>query len=159
MLPLQLLCPIRLVPVTVILPSRARKVAWTAAAVGGLSVGILGLLVALVPHVWSGLFTTDPHVRAAANLYLHWAGPFFGIFAVGLALYFASQGSGKMLNPVLAATVRLSVIALGSWWLASIGAEAWAVFALVSVSMVAYGLATIAAVYFTPWGSTPRLAQ
>ena len=139
--------------------ARARQVAWTAAGVSGVAVGLLGLLVAAAPQLWSELFTTDPAVLASANLYLSWAGPFFGIFAVGLALYFASQGSGKMLTPVLAATVRLGVIALGGWWLASIAAPAWAIFALVSVSMVAYGAATVAAVYFTPWGERSRPAQ
>jgi Na+-driven multidrug efflux pump len=102
--------------------------------------------------LWSALFTTDPGVRAAANLYLRWAGPGFAFLGFGLALYFASQGSGKILNPVLAATVRLVVIAAGGWWLTASGAPAWAIFALVSLSMVAYGLATAAAVYFTAWG-------
>ena len=108
--------------------------------------------MAAVPDLWSGLFTADPAVRAAANLYLRWVGPVFGIFGLGLALYFASQGSGKILGPVLAASVRLVVIA--AWRLvAGIDQRAptWTIFALVSLSMVAYGAATAAAVYFTPW--------
>jgi len=84
---------------------------------------------------------------------LRWAGPGFAFFGLGLALYFASQGSGKILGPVLAATVRLVVIALGGWWLATVSAPAWTIFALVSLSMVAYGAATAAAVYLTTWGS------
>ena len=39
-----------------------------------------------------------------------------------------------------------------SRWLASIAAPGWMIFALVAVSMVTYGAATAAAVYFTPWG-------
>lgn len=132
--------------------ARARRVAWTAAGVAGIAVGAIGLTVAAIPDLWSGLFTTDAAVRAAANSYLRWAGPVFGIFGVGLALYFASQGSSKIIGPVLAATLRLAVIALGGWWLASIAAPGWMIFALVAVSMVTYGAATAAAVYFTPWG-------
>lgn len=139
--------------------ARARKVAWIAGGVATLMVGILGLAVAAAPGWWSGLFTSDPAVRDAADVYLRWVGPFFGIFSLGLALYFASQGSGKILRPVFAATLRLAVIAFGGWWLTSIEAPLWAIFALVSLSMVAYGAATAAAVYFTPWGERTASAQ
>jgi len=138
--------------------ARARQVAWTAGGVATLALGVIGLVVAAVPGLWSELFTADPAVRAAANLYLRWAGPGFAFFGLGLALYFASQGSGKILTPVLAATVRLFVIAAGGWWLATIGAPAWTIFALVGLSLVAYGVATAAAVYFTPWGARGQTA-
>jgi len=136
--------------------ARARRVAWSAAAMAAVAVGAIGIVVALFPSLWSGLFTTDPAVRAAADLYLRWAGPCFAAFGLGLALYFASQGSGKILTPVLAATVRLIVIVLGGAVLASIAAPAWMVFALVGLSMIAYGASTAAAVYFTPWESRAR---
>ena len=54
-------------------------------------------------------------MRAAADLYLRLAGPAFAFVGMGMALYFASQGAGKVLGPVLAATVRLAVIAIGGW--------------------------------------------
>ena len=139
--------------------ARARRVAWTAAGVATIGVGAIGLLVAVMPDLWSSMFTADAEVRTAANLYLRWAGPAFAFFGFGLALYFASQGSGKILTPVLAATVRLFVIAGGGWWLSTINAPTWAIFALVSMSMVAYGAATGAAVYFTPWEPRSRPAQ
>jgi Na+-driven multidrug efflux pump len=136
---------------------RARRVAWTAAAVAFTAVGAVGLTVTIVPELWSGLFTSDPAVRASANLYLRWAGPGFAFVGLGLSLYFASQGSGKVLAPVLAGTVRLALIALGGWTLASHGAPAWSLFALVGASMAAFGLSVAAAVYVTPWG--PRGAD
>jgi putative MATE family efflux protein len=139
--------------------ARARRVAWTAGAVATVVVGVIGLLVALMPDLWSGLFTADLAVRAAANTYLRWAGPGFALFGLGLALYFASQGSGKILGPVLAATVRLVVIAVGGWLLASAGAPAWTLFALVACSMAAYGAATAAAVYLTSWEPRSTRAQ
>ena len=93
----------------------------------------------------------------AANLYLRWAGPGFAFVGLGLSLYFASQGSGKVAAPVLAGTVRLLVVALGGWWLAASNAPVWSLFALVGVSMAAFGLSIAAAVYLTPWGArTPR---
>jgi Na+-driven multidrug efflux pump len=131
---------------------RARRVAWTAAGVAVAALGAIGLTVTVAPDLWSGLFTSDPAVRAAANLYLRWAGPGFAFVGLGLSLYFASQGSGKMLGPVLSGTVRLIVIALGGWALTANAAPAWSLFALVAVSMVAFGLSVAAAVYLTPWG-------
>jgi Na+-driven multidrug efflux pump len=131
---------------------RARQVAWTAAGVAAAALGAIGLAVAVLPTLWSGLFTAEPAVRHAANVYLRWAGLGFPFFGLGLALYFASQGSGKILTPVLAATVRLVMIAVGGWLLAINEAPAWALFALVGLSMVAYGAATVVAVRFTPWG-------
>jgi putative MATE family efflux protein len=132
---------------------RARRVAWIGGAVAGTAVGLIGLVVAAVPQRWSGLFTSDPAVQAAANLYLRFAGPCFAFVGLGLCLYFASQGAGKVLGPVLAASVRLVLIAIGGWWLASEGAPVWTLFALVGVSLAAYGIATAAAVYVTPWGA------
>ena len=131
--------------------ARARRVAWTGACVSACAIGLIGLVVAAAPQVWSAHFTSDPGVLAAADLYLRLAGPAFVFVGLGLVLYFASQGAGKVLGPVLAATVRLLVIAVGGLALAINGAPAWTLFALVAVSMVAYGAATAAAVHFTPW--------
>ena len=135
--------------------ARARRVAWTAAGLATLLLGGIGLTVATFPDLWSALFTQDPGVRAAADLYLRLAGPAFAFVGAGMALYFASQGSGKVLGPVLAATVRLAVIAIGGWFLAASAAPVWTLFALVALSMLAYGLTTAAAVYITPWGRDP----
>jgi MATE family, multidrug efflux pump len=132
--------------------ARARRVAWTAAGLATLILGCIGLTVAIAPDIWSSRFTQDPDVRAAADLYLRLAGPAFAFVGMGMALYFASQGSGKVLGPVLAATVRLAVIAIGGWLLAASAAPVWTLFALVALSMLAYGLTTAAAVYVTAWG-------
>ena len=131
---------------------RARRVAWTAAGVAAIMLGAIGLVVTIAPDLWSGVFTSDPAVRALANLYLRWAGPGFLFVGLGLSLYFASQGSGKVLAPVLAGTVRLLVIAVGGWWLTASDAPAWSLFALVGASMTAFGLCIAAAVYLTAWG-------
>lgn len=133
---------------------RARRVAWTGAAVSASAVGLIGLIVTASPQAWSERFTSDPDVLAAANLYLRLAGPAFAFVGLGLCLYFASQGAGKVLGPVLAATVRLLVIAVGGTLLGLADAPLWTLFALVALSMVAYGLATAAAVRFTQWSAS-----
>jgi len=132
---------------------RARRVAWTAAAVSAVLLGAIGLVVALVPRVWSGLFSDQAPVLAAADLYLRLAGPAFPLFGLGLTLFFASQGAGKVLGPVLAGTLRLVVVGgLGALLVFS-EAPAWTYFALVGSGMVAYGVSTAVAVYFTRWGA------
>ena len=131
---------------------RARRVAWTAGICAGLVVGGVGLIVAIWPMLWVSLFTSDPAVAAAASTYFHWAGPAFGFFGIGVCMYFSSQGATKVVGPVIAGTVRLLMVAVGGWWLVSIGAPAWTLFALVSAAMVAYGLATVLAIKLTRWG-------
>jgi putative MATE family efflux protein len=133
--------------------ARARRVAWTAAGVAAAALGAIGLVVTIAPDLWSGLFTEDRDIRAAANLYLRWAGPGFAFVGLGLSLFFASQGSGKVLAPVLAGTTRLLVVAVGGWWLAAGQTPVWSLFALVGASMAASGLSVAAAVYMTPWGN------
>src|SRR6185436_12191538 len=134
--------------------ARARQVAWTASGLATLALGGIGLAVALAPDIWSARFTQDAGVRAAADLYLRTAGPAFAFLGAGMALYFASQGAGKVLGPVLASTVRLAVIAIGGWFLSASAAPVWTLFGLVALSMLAYGLTTAAAVYVTPWDPT-----
>lgn len=134
------------------LVTRARKVAWTAGLASALTVGLIGLIVAVEPALWVSLFTADPGVTAAAYSYFAWAGPAFGFFGLGTCLYFASQGAAKVGGPVLAGTGRLLLVALGGWWLVSIDAPAWTLFALVGAAMVLFGLGVAASVRLTRWG-------
>src|SRR4249920_2335930 len=134
------------------LVTRARQVAWTAGAAAGLTVGLIGLVVAIWPALWVSLFTSDPSVTAAANSYFALAGPAFGFFGIGACLYFSSQGAAKVVGPVLAGTLRLLLVGIGGWWLASSGAPAWTLFALVGAAMVVYGLGTALVIRLTRWG-------
>jgi MATE family, multidrug efflux pump len=131
--------------------ARARRVAWTAGFASALVVGLVGVAAILHPDLWARLFTSNPDVRAAAHLYLSTAGWGFAPMGFGLAIYFASQGSGRMLGPVLAGTVRLVGVALGGYWLSSTGAPAWTLFALVAVTMLAYGVAMAVGLLLTRW--------
>jgi putative MATE family efflux protein len=132
--------------------ARARKVAWTSGALCSLALGILGTGVSLAPDLWSGIFTSDPGVRAAANLYLRWTGPGFAFLGLGFSLYFASQGSGRILPVVLAGASRLLIIVVGGAMLSAWGAPVWSVFALAALAMATFGVSIASAVYLTPWG-------
>nr|HMS06427.1 MATE family efflux transporter [Burkholderiaceae bacterium] len=132
--------------------ARARRVAWIAGAASALNLGALGGVVAFWPDVWAGLFSSDPGVLGHARDYLRTVGPAFALFGLGLTLYFASQGSGRVLGPVLAGALRPLLVAGGGWWLVQRGAGPSAYFALVALAMGVYGLATALAVRPSRWG-------
>lgn len=132
-------------------PERARRVAWTAGATSAVNLGLIGLVVALLPDLWSRMFTSDEAVLAHARQFLQIAGPAFPLFGLGLTLYFASQGAGKMLGPVLAGTLRLALVFGVGTWLMLLPATPAQFFGLVAAAMAVYGLATVAAVKFTRW--------
>jgi putative MATE family efflux protein len=135
---------------------RARRVAWVGGALSAAIVGAIGLLVTLWPPLWSRLFTDKPEVLHYCALYLRNAGPAYPFFGLGLTLYFASQGAGKVLGPVLAGTLRLAVVCIGGWALTATSAPEWTYFALVGVAMLAYGAATAGAVWGTRWSSAAK---
>ncbi|MDX2237163.1 MAG: MATE family efflux transporter [Hyphomonadaceae bacterium] len=137
---------------------RARRVAWTAGGLAFAALGVIGLVVVAFPGAWAGLFTQDPDALAAAALYLRFAGLGFGFFGLGLCLYFASQGAGKIVGPILAQAGRFAVVAAGGWALTAAGAPLWTLFALIALSMAALGLGSVAAVRFTPWGAARATA-
>lgn len=131
--------------------ARARRVAWTAGALAACLVGCMGATVAVFPDLWSRLFTDEARVLSAARSYLTVAGPAYAFLGLALALYFASMGSGKILGPVLAQSVRLIVIAVGGWWLQATDAPATAFFVLVGASLIAYGIAAVLSVWLVTW--------
>jgi Na+-driven multidrug efflux pump len=114
--------------------------------------GVLGGVVTLAPDVWTRLYSQDEAVLASARSYFLWAGPCYGLFGLGLSLYFSSLGAGKALGPVMAGTLRLLVVAAGGALLAYWQTPAWTIFALVAAGMAVYGLCTVLVVKYTPWG-------
>jgi Na+-driven multidrug efflux pump len=114
--------------------------------------GAIGILAALFPLAWLGLFTTDPGVLAAGTRYLTIVGPFYGFFGAGLALYFASQGAGRLLWPLLAGFTRLTIAGVGGWlatrWL---GGGLPGIFAAMAVALVVFGAINVAAIRLGAW--------
>ena len=131
---------------------RARHVAWVAGGVSAFNLAVIGAVVTLAPDLWARLFTQDEVVLGFARQYLVTAGPAFPFFGLGLTLYFASQGAGQVIGPVLAGTVRLVLVAGVGYWLTQHQGTAEHFYGLVAVAMVLYGVVTAAAVKITPWG-------
>jgi putative MATE family efflux protein len=93
--------------------ARAKRIAWTGTAISAGVCLAIGGTAAILPLAWVGLFSTDAAVLAAGSTYLHIVGPFYALLGASIALYFASQGAGSMLRPVLAGTVRLAIVLIG----------------------------------------------
>ncbi|MFO1079535.1 MAG: MATE family efflux transporter [Reyranellaceae bacterium] len=93
---------------------RARRMAWSGALMAAAIAALIGLIVALWPDLWLGLFTRDPKVLASGRHYLSIVGPVYGFFGLAMALYFASQGTGEMIWPVVANLARIVIAAGGS---------------------------------------------
>ncbi len=120
--------------------ARARSIAWT----GGLAVfvitGLIGTTVALAPDLWIGLFTTDAAAAEMARRYFAIAGPLFGFFGFGQALYFATQGTGNMIAPFTAGAVRLAVAGGGGALIVlALGLSLTWLFVAVAAGFVAFG--------------------
>ena len=129
---------------------RADRALSCAAWGGGLALaltGTIGAVAALAPEAWIRLFDQDPAVIAAGSAYLRTAGPFYGFFGLGLALYFACQGAGRLWWPLFAGFVRMA-IALGGGWAALSWTGSFAGFsAAIGLGMLAYGGITTFAVW------------
>jgi len=131
---------------------RAERIAWTGAALAAALTGAIGVGAALLPYAWLGLFSTDPDVLKAGATYLRIVGPVYGFFGLGLALYFASQGAGRLLWPVLAGFSRLVIASVGGWlaiyWF---GGGLTALFGVMALAFVVFGLTVTLAVKSGAW--------
>jgi Na+-driven multidrug efflux pump len=132
--------------------ARAVRVAWVGAGMAAAVTGTIGILAALAPHAWLGLFTTDPAVLAAGTRYLTVVGPFYGFFGAGLALYFASQGAGRLLWPHLAGFTRLVIASAGGWLAARwLGGGLDGLYVAMAAALVVLGAMNVAAVRLGAW--------
>lgn len=116
--------------------------------------GFIGLLLALFPGLWVGVFTSDPATAASAESYLRIVGPAYLFQGVGLSLYFASQGAGRVLWPVIAVIVRF-IVAVGGGAIAVIvlPGELNDIYVAAAIAMVLFGTITVIAIAKGAWRS------
>jgi len=88
---------------------RAYQIAWAGGATVAAACASIGLIAALFPGLWMGLFTSDDEIVRVGALYLKIVGPIYGFYGLGMALYFATQGFGSVIWTVSANAVRLLV--------------------------------------------------
>lgn len=132
----------------------ARRTAWVGALLALAIAGAAGAAVGLVPERFAGLFTKDAEVAAIAARALSWVGPAFGGFGLGMALYFASMGAGRMRWPIVAGLCRIGLAAGGGWLLANVaGMGLDGHFLGVALGISAYGLVTALGVRQAEWSA------
>jgi putative MATE family efflux protein len=93
---------------------RAYRIAWTGGATVGMASAVVGAMAALLPHLWMGLFTDDVEIVRVGASYLQIVGPIYGLYGLGMALYFATQGFGNVIWTVTANAIRLLVSAVSA---------------------------------------------
>ena len=138
---------------------RARRIAWTGGLFAAAVCGSIGAVVALVPQLWAGLFSSDPQVLAIAAQYFHVVGPSYAFLGLGMALYFSFQGTGRMLWPLVCVTVRVLVIAAGcALATRTFALEIGSLFVVTAAALVLFGMMYAVGVwrYFSPPRTLPN---
>jgi Na+-driven multidrug efflux pump len=135
---------------------RANKVAWIGGAIAFFAIGLIGWTVALIPESWTRIFTADDAVIATSVGCLTRVAPFLCLSGLGLTLYFASQGAGRMTLPFTASVVRMLVTTIGGWIVVEkleLGLDG--LFAAIAAGIAAYGCLIAGSLLVRPWRS-PR---
>jgi putative MATE family efflux protein len=130
---------------------RALRAAWIGAGIATGLTETIGLAAAVVPHAWLSLFGSDPAMLAVGARYLRIVGPFYGFFGLGMALYFASQGAGRLAWPFGANLTRLAIAAGGGWLAMRWNANVSYVFIALSTAVAAFGVINATAVAGGAW--------
>jgi Na+-driven multidrug efflux pump len=124
--------------------ARVREATRAGLALGAGAGMIVGLAAAMFPGGWMGLFTSDPGVLAAGQSYLRIVGPAYSGFGAGLALFFAAQGTGRVLQPLAAGFTRLTVAAAGGYLATRLlGLGLPALYAVMAAGLVAYAIVMV----------------
>ncbi len=130
---------------------RARHIAMTGATMAFILTEVIGLAAAVFPNAWMELFTHDAAAIAVGSAYLRTVGPFYGFFGLGLSLYFALQGAGRLLWPVVAGFARLAIAIGGGFLALHLSGSMTVMFAVLAASLFVYGTTIFAAVRFGRW--------
>ncbi len=130
---------------------RALRIALIGGAIAFGLTETIGILAAIWPAAWLSLFSTDPAMIATGSAYLRIVGPTYGFFGLGLCLYFASQGAGRLMWPLLAGTLRIVIAGGGGWLALRLTGSLTALFGALALGLVVYGLTIAGAVKSGVW--------
>jgi putative MATE family efflux protein len=127
--------------------ARAKRIAWVGAGLAAWISLMIGVAVTFFPLAWMSLFSSDPEVLESGAHYLRTVAPLYPFLAAGIALYFASQGAGSVLWPLLAGTARLAIVLAGGLLVATLEGT----FVVIAMATAVYGVLTIWFVARTRW--------
>ena len=132
-------------------PARALRIALIGGGLAFLLTEAVGVAAAIWPNAWLGLFGHDVRMIETGTHYLRIVGPAYGFFGLGLSLYFASQGAGRLIWPLMAGLARLLVAIGGGWIALRLTGSLTFLFAALTVALVIYGAMLAAAVASGVW--------
>jgi Na+-driven multidrug efflux pump len=96
-------------------------------------------------------------VLAIGTTYLPIVGPTYVFLGFGLALYFASQGAGQLLWPLLGSVIRLAAaVGGGRIMIRLFGSGVLGPFAASAAATVLYGVFVVLTVYLSNWSPVSR---
>jgi Na+-driven multidrug efflux pump len=130
---------------------RALHIALTGGALAFVLTEVIGLIAAIWPAQWLALFSAEPNMIETGSAYLRIVGPAYGFFGLGLSLYFASQGAGRLFWPLCCGFLRV-FIAIGGGWVAFrlSGSLDW-MFVALALGLVVYGLTVTTVICSGAW--------
>jgi Na+-driven multidrug efflux pump len=131
--------------------ARALRIALTGGAIAFALTETIGVVVAIWPHAWLSLFGADPRMLETGEAYLRIVGPAYGFFGLGLSLYFASQGAGRLLWPLVGSAIRLAIGIGGGWIMLRMTGSLNGLFGALTVALVVYGVVVTAAIASGAW--------
>jgi putative MATE family efflux protein len=130
---------------------RALRIAFIGSAAAFLLTEVIGISAAIWPSAWLSLFGSAPDMIEAGSAYLRIVGPFYGFYGLGFALYFASQGAGRLLWPLLAGLLRLIIAAGGGWLALHFTGSLSLLFAALAIGLLVYGIVLPISVLIGGW--------
>jgi Na+-driven multidrug efflux pump len=131
--------------------ARALRIAFIGSAIAFLLTELVGLSAAIWPAAWLGLFGHDPELIEVGSTYLRIVGPCFGFFGIGIALYFSSQGAGRLAWPLVAGLLRIAITIGGGALVLHLTGSLAALLIVYAIGMVTYGLVIAVAVGSGRW--------
>ncbi len=131
--------------------ARAQRIALTGGGVAFLLCETIGLAAAVFPAGWLSLFGHDPGMLATGTAYLRMVGPAYGFFGLGLSLYFASQGAGRLFWPLFGGMLRLLIAVAGGWTAFALTGCLTFVFAALAAGLVVYGIVVAGTIAAGVW--------
>jgi putative MATE family efflux protein len=130
---------------------RALHIALTGGALAFALTETLGLVAAIWPAQWLSLFSAEPSMIETGSAYLRIVGPAYGFFGLGLSLYFASQGAGRLFWPLFFGFLRVFISIVGGWLvLRWTGSLEW-LFAALALGLVVFGTSVALAIRSGAW--------
>jgi putative MATE family efflux protein len=130
---------------------RALHIALTGGALAFALTETVGLVAAIWPAQWLSLFSAEPSMIETGSAYLRIVGPAYGFFGLGLSLYFASQGAGRLFWPLFFGFLRVFISIVGGWLvLRWTGSLEW-MFAALALGLVVFGTSVALAIRSGAW--------